>query len=156
MYKKNVYIAGFPESCDASDLKEEISAIENMGYNIVNLRKIVEQENSKKELKTQYNNKKESVCRLMEIGKKNYLAIKDCDCIIAMLGSPYFGSGSAADIGYGFAIGKPIVGYVKDNQSTDVFRTKNASIYYYIEASGGKVIHKPNKLVEEIKRLTSK
>jgi nucleoside 2-deoxyribosyltransferase len=76
------------------------------------------------------------------IGKANQLLIDDSDLIFAVLDGVDVDSGTAAEIGYGFAKGKRIVGYrgdfrlSSDNEGSIV----NLQVEYFIRASGGTII----------------
>lgn len=90
-----------------------------------------------------------------EIGRKNQLLIDECDAIVAVLDGTDVDSGTAAEIGYGFAKGKPILGYrgdfrlSADNEGGIV----NLQVEYFIRASGGDIITKIEELPTAIKKL---
>jgi len=77
-----------------------------------------------------------------EIGRNNKKAIDDCDAIFAVLDGVDIDSGTASEIGYGFAIGKPILGYrgdfrlSADNEGSKV----NLQVEFFIYESGGEII----------------
>lgn len=76
------------------------------------------------------------------IGETNVRAIDACDLLLAVLDGPDVDSGTAAEIGYAFARGKPILGYrgdfrlAADNVGSDV----NLQVEYFIRASGGEIV----------------
>jgi nucleoside 2-deoxyribosyltransferase len=76
------------------------------------------------------------------IGKANQSLIDESDLIFAVLDGVDVDSGTAAEIGYGFAKGKKIVGYrgdlrlSSDNEGAIV----NLQVEYFIRASGGTII----------------
>jgi nucleoside 2-deoxyribosyltransferase len=76
------------------------------------------------------------------IGAKNQRLIDDSDMVFAVLDGTDVDSGTAAEIGYAFAKGKPILGYrgdfrlSADNDGSMV----NLQVEYFIRASGGDVI----------------
>jgi nucleoside 2-deoxyribosyltransferase len=75
------------------------------------------------------------------IGKANQSLIDESDLIFAVLDGVDVDSGTAAEIGYGFAKGKKIVGYrgdlrlSSDNEGAIV----NLQVEYFIRASGGTI-----------------
>jgi nucleoside 2-deoxyribosyltransferase len=77
-----------------------------------------------------------------EIGRNNRAAIDGCDVVFAVLDGPDVDSGTAAEIGYAFAKGKPIVGYrgdfrlSADNEGCVV----NLQVEYFIHNSGGEIV----------------
>lgn len=88
-----------------------------------------------------------------EIGENNRKAIEECDCILAILDGTDVDSGVAAEIGYGFATGKKIVGYRGDFRlsSDNEGATVNLQVEYFIEQSGGKIASDLDKAVGLIK-----
>jgi nucleoside 2-deoxyribosyltransferase len=92
-----------------------------------------------------------------QIGRRNQALIDQCDAILAVLDGADVDSGTAAEIGYGFAKGKPILGYrgdfrlSADNEGCIV----NLQVEYFIRASGGDIINKIAELPLAIKKLAS-
>lgn len=76
------------------------------------------------------------------IGNNNAKAIKKCDFIIAVLDGPDIDSGTAAEIGYGAALGKTTIGYrgdyriSKENDGGIV----NLQVEYFIHQNGGEIV----------------
>lgn len=76
------------------------------------------------------------------IGGNNRVAIDRCDMVFAILDGVDVDSGTAAEIGYAFAKGKPILGYrgdfrlSADNEGSIV----NLQVEYFIRQSGGTII----------------
>lgn len=63
------------------------------------------------------------------IGSNNRQAIEKCDIIIAVLDGPDVDSGTAAEIGYGTALGKPIIGYRGDTmEEPSIYRLNTSFI----------------------------
>ncbi len=75
------------------------------------------------------------------IGRINAEAIDRCDWIVANLDGVDVDSGTAAEIGYGFARGKRIFGYRGDFRlSCDNLGSRvNLQVEYFIQASGGEI-----------------
>ena len=76
------------------------------------------------------------------IGRNNHAALDACDAVLAVLDGVDVDSGTAAEIGYAFARGKPILGYrgdlrlAADNEAVTV----NLQVEYFIRASGGDIV----------------
>ena len=78
----------------------------------------------------------------VEIGRNNQLAIDSSDIVFAILDGADVDSGTAAEIGYACARGKPILGYrgdfrlSADNEGAMV----NLQVEYFIRAGGGDIV----------------
>lgn len=76
------------------------------------------------------------------IGRNNAQAIKESDIIIAVLDGTDVDSGTATEIGYGSALGKPTIGYrgdfrlSSDNDGCMV----NLQVEYFIYLNGGEIV----------------
>jgi nucleoside 2-deoxyribosyltransferase len=77
-----------------------------------------------------------------EIGLRNEHAIKHAGAVVAILDGTDVDSGTAAEIGFAYALHKPIVGYrgdfrlASDNEGSIV----NLQVQRFIEASGGSIV----------------
>jgi nucleoside 2-deoxyribosyltransferase len=93
----------------------------------------------------------------VEIGQNNRSAIDNCDAILAILDGVDVDSGTASEIGYAFARGKPILGYrgdfrlSSDNEGSIV----NLQVEYFIRASGGEIVSSVAQLGEALSRIQS-
>jgi nucleoside 2-deoxyribosyltransferase len=80
----------------------------------------------------------------LEMGATNRAAIDRARGVVAVLDGTDVDSGTAAEIGYAFARGKPIVGYrgdfrlSADNEGSIV----NLQVEYFIRASGGMIVER--------------
>ena len=78
----------------------------------------------------------------VEIGGNNRAGIDRADMVLAVLDGADVDSGTAAEIGYAFAKGKPILGYrgdfrlSADNEGSIV----NLQVEYFIRQSGGDIV----------------
>jgi nucleoside 2-deoxyribosyltransferase len=87
-----------------------------------------------------------------ELGKKNAESIQACDAVIAVLDGVDVDSGTAAEIGYAYGLGKRIWGIrtdfrlAGDNEGALV----NLQVEYFIHESGGKVVTTTEELVAAI------
>ncbi|MHA1647399.1 MAG: nucleoside 2-deoxyribosyltransferase [Promethearchaeota archaeon] len=77
----------------------------------------------------------------LELARKNAEYIANADIILAILDGVDVDSGTSAEIGYAFALHKPIWGYRGDFRLTgDNLGSKiNLQVEYFIEASGGSI-----------------
>jgi nucleoside 2-deoxyribosyltransferase len=78
----------------------------------------------------------------MVIGKNNQSAIDRCDGVLAILDGADVDSGTAAEIGYAFGIGKKIIGYRGDFRlsADNEGCTVNLQVEYFIRRSGGTIV----------------
>ena len=90
-----------------------------------------------------------------EIGATNRAAIDAADAVVAVLDGVDVDSGTAAEIGYAFAKGKPILGYrgdfrlAADNEGSTV----NLQVEYFIRQSGGDIIARVDDLATALARI---
>jgi len=77
-----------------------------------------------------------------EIAASNRGAIESCDLLLAILDGSDIDSGTASEIGYAFAKGKPILGYRSDYRlcADNEGATVNLQVEYFIRESGGDII----------------
>jgi nucleoside 2-deoxyribosyltransferase len=87
-----------------------------------------------------------------ELGKKNAESIQACDAVIAVLDGVDVDSGTAAEIGYAFALGKLIWGLrtdfrlAGDNEGAVV----NLQVEYFMRESGGTIVTTVDELVAAV------
>ena len=87
------------------------------------------------------------------IGKNNQYALEGASGLIAILDGTDVDSGTAAEIGYMAALGKPILGYrgdfrlASDNEGCQV----NLQVEYFIRKSGGTIVDKLNDIPKHLK-----
>jgi nucleoside 2-deoxyribosyltransferase len=91
----------------------------------------------------------------VEIASSNLAAIDKCDLVLAVLDGVDVDSGTASEIGYAFAKGKPIIGYRGDFRlsADNEGSTVNLQVEYFIRQSGGEIVAKLADLVEAVARL---
>ncbi len=89
------------------------------------------------------------------IGAKNRAFIDASDAVFAVLDGIDVDSGTAAEIGYAFAKGKPILGYrgdfrlSADNEGAMI----NLQVEYFIRASGGDIVSSRSAIPDALRRL---
>jgi nucleoside 2-deoxyribosyltransferase len=86
-------------------------------------------------------------------GRRNAELIDEADALLAILDGADVDSGTAAEIGYAAARGKPIVGVRDDLRQTgdNAGVTVNLQVEYFIRSSGGWIA---GNLAEGLARLT--
>ena len=78
----------------------------------------------------------------MKVGANNEQAIRECDLIVAVLDGVDVDSGTASEIGFGYALAKKIYGYRGDFRRTgdNEGSLVNLQVEYWIEKSGGYIV----------------
>lgn len=91
------------------------------------------------------------------IGETNARAIDACDAMLAVLDGPDVDSGTAAEIGYACARGRPIVGYRGDFRlsAANIGSAVNLQVEYFIRASGGVIVAAVREIPDAISRTLS-
>jgi nucleoside 2-deoxyribosyltransferase len=142
-----LYLAGplgFSEAGRSYQDTVLLPALGRTGYQILNPWKLTEQRKIDAILAMPYGPLRRDAWRHLnaEIGTNNRQAIDRCDAVFAILDGVDVDSGTAAEIGYAFARGKPILGYrgdlrlAADNEGASV----NLQVEYFIRQSGGDIV----------------
>jgi nucleoside 2-deoxyribosyltransferase len=94
----------------------------------------------------------------MEMGGNNRGAIDRCDMVFVVLDGTDVDSGSAAEVGYAFAKGKPILGYRGDFRlsADNEGSTVNLQVEYFIRQSGGDIIMQIADLEKSLKKIVER
>jgi len=74
-------------------------------------------------------------------------ALKSCDLCVALLTGPDHDSGTSAELGYLYALGKPCIGITDDK------RTFLNTIVWGICGSGKQIVRTVDELLEMVKRM---
>jgi nucleoside 2-deoxyribosyltransferase len=142
-----VYTAGplgFSEAGRIFHQNTVLPALRNLGHEPLDPWTLTEQAKIDAILEMPYGSERRDAWRKLnvEIGGNNRAAIDQCDAVFVVLDGVDVDSGSAAEIGYAFAKGKPILGYrgdvrlSADNEGSLV----NLQVEYFIRQSGGDII----------------
>ena len=93
-----------------------------------------------------------------QIGRGNQKAIDSCDVVLANLDGQDVDSGTAAEIGYAFAKGKPIIGYRGDLRlsSDNVGLTVNLQVEFFIRESGGEILFNASAIPAALARIVNR
>lgn len=89
------------------------------------------------------------------IGIRNQAAIDESDALVAVLDGVDVDSGTAAEIGYAYGKGKPIVGYRGDFRlsADNEGLTVNLQVEFFIRRSGGEIVTKLEEISPALARL---
>lgn len=92
------------------------------------------------------------------IGQNNAHAIEESDIIVAVLDGIDVDSGTASEIGYGAALGKPILGYRGDFRlsSDNEGGIINLQVEFFIRRNGGDIVTDTKSLQEALMRFRQK
>jgi nucleoside 2-deoxyribosyltransferase len=91
----------------------------------------------------------------VKIAARNAAALDECDAVVAILDGVDVDSGTAAEIGYAFAKGKPILGYRGDFRlsADNEGATVNLQVEYFIRQSGGDIVSSLEKLPDGLEKI---
>jgi nucleoside 2-deoxyribosyltransferase len=142
-----IYLAGPLGFSEAGRFYQDtvlLPALNRTGHQILDPWKLTDQHKIDPILAMPYGPARRDAWRHLnaEIGANNRQAIDRCDAVFAILDGVDVDSGTAAEIGYAFARGKPILGYrgdlrlAADNEGASV----NLQVEYFIRQSGGDIV----------------
>jgi nucleoside 2-deoxyribosyltransferase len=88
------------------------------------------------------------------VGRRNAELIDEADAVLAILDGPDVDSGTAAEVGYAAARGKPIVGIREDVRQTgdNPGVTVNLQVEFFVRSTGGSIAR---SLEEGLERLAT-
>ena len=152
-----IYLAGPLGFSEAGRFYQDtvlLPALGRTGHQILNPWKLTDQHKIDAILAMPYGPARRDAWRHLnvEIGGNNRQAIDRSDAVFAILDGVDVDSGTAAEIGYAFAQGKPILGYrgdlrlAADNEGAMV----NLQVEYFIRQSGGDIV---TSLADALARL---
>lgn len=155
---KKVYIAsplGFSEGGKFFLYEKFIPLVKKAGFEILDPWTLTdEDEISRAADIPSFEKRKEAWVEMnMIIGENNETAINESDLILAVLDGTDVDSGTAAEIGYGAAKGKPVFGYRGDFRKTgdNEGSIVNLQVEYFINKSGGTIVTSLNELISVLK-----
>ncbi|MEM7822748.1 MAG: nucleoside 2-deoxyribosyltransferase [Candidatus Aenigmatarchaeota archaeon] len=160
MKKVKIYIAsplGFSEAGRDFLYEKIIPQIEELGYGVLDPWKLTPDKYIENIKCMPYGLERKMAWERLNriIGKNNARAIRASTGLFAVLDGPDVDSGTAAEIGFAAALGKPILGYrgdfrlSSDNEGSVV----NLQVEYFIKLNGGKIITEISKLKDELKNI---
>jgi nucleoside 2-deoxyribosyltransferase len=147
VHAMKIYLAGplgFSEAGMRFHQKTIIPEVERLGHQPLDPWHLTPQSEIDAVMRMPYGPERRDAWRKLnrEIGANNRAAIDRCDLVFAVLDGTDVDSGTASEIGYAFAKGKPILGYrgdfrlSSDNEGSIV----NLQVEYFIRQSGGTII----------------
>lgn len=134
-----------------------VPEIIRLGYEVLDPWKLTDQAKIDAVKNMPYGEAKRDAWRALnvEIGGNNRAGIDRSDAVFAVLDGVDVDSGTAAEIGYTFARGKPILGYRGDFRlsADNEGSTVNLQVEYFIRQSGGDIITSLGKGWEHLENL---
>lgn len=154
-----IYLAsplGFSESGKLFYYEKLIPMVVESGFKVLDPWVLTTDETLKPAMVLPYGQKKKNTWQKINkiIGRNNVKAIKNSNLIIAVLDGTDVDSGTASEIGYGAALGKPVIGYRSDfrlsgdNDGAII----NLQVEYFIKLNGGTIAADLNELKNVLKR----
>src|SRR5215468_11498401 len=144
--EKHIYLAGPLGFSEGGNLFKEAltKKLKKHGYKVIDPFKLTPQSKFQKISRLPTLEQQQQAWKVLnpQIARRGQQAIDECNAVLAVLDGPDVDSGTAAEIGYAFARGKPILGYrgdfrlSSDNEGSLV----NLQVEYFIRASGGEII----------------
>ncbi len=157
--RKKIYIAsplGFFESGRIFLYEYLIPLVESLGLEVLDPWKLTPESEIKRVASIEdYSKRKEEWCRLnMIIGENNKKAIESSQGLLAILDGCDVDSGTAAEIGFAYGLGKKIIAYRSDFRlsSDNEGCTVNLQVEFFIKSSGGTISRDLPGLREELIR----
>lgn len=158
--KKRIYIAsplGFSEAGRFFMYERIIPLIEELGLEVIDPWKLTPQYMIDRVCGMPEGSSRTAAWRELNrtIGENNRKGIESSDGLFAVLDGCDVDSGTASEIGYAAALGKPVTAYrgdfrfSGDNEGSVV----NLQVEYFIYSSGGKIASTLDEAEEEIKKL---
>jgi len=131
--------------------------IEGLGFLVIDPWKLTPLEIIEPVLKLPYGEEKRKAWKKLNriIGTNNRQGIIDSSGLVAVLDGVDVDSGTASEIGFATALGRPTLGYrgdfrlAADNEGSTV----NLQVEYFINMHGGKIITEIKDLKKELKAL---
>jgi nucleoside 2-deoxyribosyltransferase len=134
-----------------------IPEIVRLGFEVVDPWTLTDQAKMKAVQNMPYGQARRDAWRRLnvEIGGNNRAGIDRADMVLAVLDGVDVDSGTAAEIGYAFAKGKPILGYRGDFRvsADNEGSTVNLQVEYFIRQSGGDIVTKLADLAPALAKI---
>jgi nucleoside 2-deoxyribosyltransferase len=156
-----IYVAGPLGFAEAGRVFHDtiVGSLERLGHEVIDPWQLTPKKKTDAAAELPYGVKRRRAWRKLnrEIADNNRRGIDRCDAIVAVLDGADVDSGTAAEIGYGYARGKKILGYrgdfrlAGDNDGAVV----NLQVEYFIRESGGDIVTEIAALPAALKALAS-
>jgi nucleoside 2-deoxyribosyltransferase len=155
-----IYLAGplgFSEAGRSYQDTILIPALARAGWDVVDPWRLTDRAKLDAVVAMPYGAEKRDAWRKLnhEIGANNQAGIDASDAVLAVLDGVDVDSGTAAEIGYAFARGKPILGYRGDFRlsADNEGSTVNLQVEYFIRRSGGDIATSLEDAVAKLEAL---
>jgi nucleoside 2-deoxyribosyltransferase len=155
-----IYLAGplgFSEAGREYHSQTIVPAITALGHEVLDPWALTDSNKIRAVGQLPYGPKKQKAWRKLnaEIGANNKNAIDAANAVFAVLDGVDVDSGTAAEIGYAYALGKPILGYRGDFRlsADNEGSTVNLQVEFFIRASGGDIITTIDDLASALEKL---
>jgi nucleoside 2-deoxyribosyltransferase len=155
-----IYVAsplGFSEAGNAFYYDKLIPLLQRPGHEVLDPWRLTDRQRIEAVAAMPHGEERRDTWRRLnaEIARNNQAAIDRCDALLAVLDGTDVDGGTAAEIGYAFARGKPIIGYrgdfrlAADNEGSIV----NLQVEYFIRQSGGTIVRSLAELSDALAAL---
>ncbi|PYM91795.1 MAG: 2-deoxyribonucleoside glycosidase [Candidatus Rokuibacteriota bacterium] len=155
-----VYLAsplGFSEAGRHFYTRVFIPYLQGLGYEVVDPWSLTDPRKLQAIERMPYGSERRDAWRALnpEIGETNRAAIAAARGVVAVLDGVDVDSGTAAEIGYAFGMGKLIVGYRGDFRlsADNEGSTVNLQVEYFIRKSGGSIVTRLEDLAQALMPL---
>jgi nucleoside 2-deoxyribosyltransferase len=155
-----IYLAGplgFSEAGRDYHSRTIIPAVTALGHAVLDPWVLTDLRKIRRVSQLPYGAKKQKAWRQLnaEMAANNKNAIYASDAVFAVLDGADVDSGTAAEIGYAYALGKPILGYRGDFRlsADNEGSTVNLQVEFFIRASGGDIITTIDDLPSALEKL---
>jgi nucleoside 2-deoxyribosyltransferase len=155
-----IYLAGplgFSEAGRVFHNDVVVSALEKLGHEVLDPFALADAKKVARVTRMPFGAKRRDAWKRLnrEIGARNRRAIDESDMLFAILDGVDVDSGTAAEIGYAFARGKPVLGYRGDFRlsADNEGSTVNLQVEYFIRESGGEIITRISDLKKALERI---
>jgi nucleoside 2-deoxyribosyltransferase len=134
-----------------------IPLIQKAGFVVLDPWALTPQELIKPVVQMPYGEKKRQELQRLNrlIGENNTRALDEAHAVVAVLDGTDVDSGTASEIGYACALGKPVLGYRSDFRLSGDNEgcTVNLQVEYFIEKNGGKIVTRLDDLEAALQDL---
>lgn len=155
-----IYVAGplgFSEAGRMFQYTVLLPELRRLGYEVIDPWVLTEKSKIDAVSRLRYGPERREAFRRLdaEVGAQNKAGMDECNAAVAVLDGPDVDSGTAAEIGYVFALKKPIIGYrgdmrlSSDNEGSIV----NLQVEYFIRASGGDIVSEVSRIGDKLRSL---
>ena len=166
MTKKNpprVYLAsplGFSEAGKLFYYEKLIPMVVGVGFEVLDPWVLTTEKTLQPAILSPYGPKKRNAWQKINkiIGRNNVKAIRKSNLIIAVLDGVDVDSGTASEVGYGVALGRPVIGYRGDFRLSgdNEGSTVNLQVEYFIKLNRGTITTNLNELKNILKHYLKK